>query len=107
MGAAGAFFVDERIWTMAQSFPDFTPPVGVWTDLVAAAGYEALAGVKATIQYKGGYEGRVYFGGAAAPGADDGGVLAPMGSVTGSADHIWVKARGSMAGAFYAQEEDA
>lgn len=90
---------------MAQSFPDFSAPAGVWLDLVAAA--PALAGVKVTVQYKGGYEGRVYFGGAAAPGAEDGGVLTPMGSVTGTADHIWVMARGAMAAPFYAQVEDA
>lgn len=89
---------------MAQSYADYTPPADEWRDLVAV--YPALSGVKVTVQYKGGYEGRVFFGGVLAPGAGDGGVLAPMGSVTGTADHIWVKARGSMAGTFYVQEED-
>lgn len=89
---------------MAQSFADVTPPPGEWLDLAAV--YPALAGQAVTVQYKGGYEGRVFFGGASAPGAGDGGSLRPGMSVTGTADHIWVRAWGAGTAPFYAQIED-
>lgn len=88
---------------MAQSFPDFVL-TEAWQDIAATAGYEAVAGQQVTVQYKGSYQAYVYFGGASAPGAGDGGMLHSGGSVTGTADHIWV--RGIMSGAVYVQIED-
>mgnify|MGYP001580691308 CR=1 FL=1 len=88
---------------MAQSFPDFAL-TDEWQDITAVAGYEAAAGKQVTVQYKGGYQAYVYFGGAGVPAAGAGGLLMPGGSVTGTADHIWV--RGTLSGAVYIQIED-
>jgi len=89
---------------MAQSFPDFAV-TDAWQDIAAAAGYEAVAGQQITIQYKGGYQAYVYFGGASAPAASAGGVLHSGGSVTGTADHIWVRGM-TGGGSLYLQIED-
>lgn len=88
---------------MAQSFPDFTL-TEAWQDIASAVEYAAVAGKQVTVQYKGGYQAYVYFGGASAPPAGAGGVLYVGGSVTGTSDHIWV--RGMMSGAVYIQIED-
>lgn len=68
---------------MAQSFANYSPSVDVWVDITAVDGYGGLAGQQVTVQYKGGHQVYVYFGGAAAPGGGDGG-LAYTGDVIGS-----------------------
>lgn len=81
---------------MAQSFPDLVL-TGAWQDICVTTGYTAIAGSVATVQAKGNGLVSIYFGGASAPGADDGVQLSRGQGVTGTSTHIWVKGEGRVA----------
>lgn len=80
---------------MAQSFPDI-PLNNGWQDIVVVAGYATIASQKVTLQSKIG-GAAVYFGGNAAPSGNSGIILNPGQSVTGTADHFWVRGSGTIA----------
>ena len=63
-----------------------------WVDLVVAT--PGVANVDAFLQNTGRNSVAVFFGGAAAPGVDDGQILQPLESFQGKSDHIWVRGEG-------------
>jgi hypothetical protein len=77
---------------MAQSLPSFVVPTD-WTDLAAQAGYTSLSGATAVVQNIATTVVHVFFGSSGSPPAhlNDGFVLLPTQSVSGTASHIWVR----------------
>lgn len=73
---------------MAQSYSDVVGDKD-WHDIVTT--HPAIANQRVTIQAKGGTFNYIFFGGAAAPQPGDGLMLPSVASVTGTADHIWVR----------------
>lgn len=81
---------------MTTSYPDVTLTAS-WQDITALTGYSAIANARTLFQTKGGYIAFIYFGGASAPGANDGHQMNPGQSYTATAAHVWVRGTGSIA----------